>query len=276
MINSLPTSLPDTHRRFLTASIDAFQDDTRIVGIAVGGSFLTNTMDEFSDLDLVIATEPHLHGDVMDDRIHIAGTLGPLVAAFTGEHVGEPRLLVCLYEGTVPLHVDLKFVSLLDFAERIEDPTVLWEREGRLAGALAVGNAEYPMPNRQWIEDRFWVWVHYATTKLARSELFEVLDVLTFLRAKVLGPLAFVSVGARPAGVRRFERFAPNHVERLQATIATHDAVDCRRALLACVDLYRILRSGGAGIEIRESAERTAMNYLSYLESRGGLTPVCT
>jgi hypothetical protein len=236
--------------------------DERIVGVAAGGSFLTDSMDEFSDLDLVVATEPLEHARVMADRPRIAGALGSLLAAFTGEHVGEPRLLICLYDGAPPLHVDLKFVALPDLATRVEDPAILWEREGRLTLALQAGAAGYPMPNRQWIEDRFWVWLHYAGTKLGRGELFEVLDFLSFLRSTVLGPLALLSSGARPTGVRRLERLAPNYVLQLQATVATHDATDCRRALLACVDLYRLLRSEGAPIELHEAAEAAAMRYV--------------
>jgi hypothetical protein len=229
-------------------------------------------MDEFSDLDLVIATEPLEHSHVMAERPQIASALGSLLAAFTGEHVGEPRLLICLYDDAPPLHVDLKFVALPDLATRVEDPAVLWERAGRLTLALQAAAAAYPMPNLQWIEDRFWVWVHYAGTKLGRGEIFEVLDCLSFLRTTVLGPLALLSSGARPAGVRRVERLAPEHVLRLQATVATHDAIDCRRALLACVDLYRLLRSGGAPIDVHEAAEEAAMRYVSAADQRGGLT----
>ncbi|NRS94850.1 hypothetical protein DFH40_002566 [Clostridium beijerinckii] len=47
----------------------------------------------------------------MNERIKIAESLGTLLSAFTGEHVGEPRLLICLCEPEL-LHVDLKFVSI--------------------------------------------------------------------------------------------------------------------------------------------------------------------
>jgi predicted nucleotidyltransferase len=262
-MNAQPDSLPEAHRQFLEASIDALKRDTRIVGLAAGGSFLTNSMDEFSDLDLLIASEQQDHRDVMADGIRIAGALGSLLAAFTGEHVGEPRLLICLYRGTPPLHVDLKFIALPDLARRVEDPAVLWEREGRLTRALAAGTAEYPMPDRQWIEDRFWVWIHYAAAKLGRGELFEVLDILSFLRRTVLGPLALAGSDARPAGVRRLELLVPRHVQRLQATVATHDPVACGRALQACVELYHLLRSDGAGVQFRDAAEKAATDYLS-------------
>jgi len=189
MTAPLPSSLPSPHRQFLSTTIDALGGDPRFVGLAVGGSFLTNAMDEFSDLDLVIATEPEAQDEVLADRKAIAASLGSLLAAFTGEHVGEPRLLVCLYDGTPPLHVDLKFVALPDAAQRIEDPAVVWEREGRMTRALAAGVARYPTPDRQWIEDRFWVWIHYVAAKIGRGEVFEALDGLALLRGRALGPL---------------------------------------------------------------------------------------
>jgi len=265
---SWPSSLGAAHRSFLRHALDTFSGDARIVGVGAGGSFLTDTMDEFSDLDLVVVTEASAHERVLRDSPIIAKELGPLLAAFTGEHVGEPRLLICFYDGSPPLHVDLKFVALGTLDRRVEDPAVLWEREGRVTGELAQSTAEYPVPDRQWIEDRFWVWIHYAATKLGRGELFETVEFLSALRNLALGPLALMSVGARPSGVRRLESLAPHYASRLQATIATYDARDCGRALRACVDTYRALRAEGGALERREAAEAAATRYLDEVERR--------
>lgn len=54
-------------------------------------------MDAFSDVDLILVCKPEDHPGLMRDRVALAEKLGPLVAAFTGEHVGEPRLMICLY-----------------------------------------------------------------------------------------------------------------------------------------------------------------------------------
>jgi hypothetical protein len=268
LLGPLPGSLPGAHRRFLEEAVGTLARDRRIAGVAAGGSFTTDTMDEWSDLDLIVATEPSAHPSVMAGRHEIAGSLGPLLAAFTGEHVGEPRVLICLYDLDPPLHVDLKFVSLPDAALRVEDPAVLWERDGRLTRALAHAPAVYPEPDRQWIEDRFWIWVHYAAGKIGRGELFEAIDFLAYLRAHVLGPLASMTSGARPSGVRRLESQAPEHAARLRATIAAYDASDCLRALHACVELYRTLRSVGPAVARREPAERAALEYVSGIERR--------
>jgi hypothetical protein len=257
-----PSSLPSTHCAFLQSLLAGLQRDPRLVGVLAGGSFLTNTMDQYSDLDLIVVVEERDYDAVMSEREALAGSLGQLLASFTGEHVGEPRLLICLYEEPL-LHVDLKFVTLEDLAERVEDPAVLWQRDGRLGQTLAAGQAEYPSPDAGWLERRFWVWVHYTTTKLGRGELFEVLHLLDYLRSAVLGPLGLQKAGARPSGVRRIETAAPELARRLEATVARYEAADCLRAVHACVDVYRWLRT--ETVPKPSAVELRVMAYLREL-----------
>lgn len=269
-------ALPPAHATFLARALPLLRTDERLVGVAAAGSYASKTIDEFSDLDLVIAVESAAFPAVAGERRRIAAALGPLVAAFTGEHVGEPRVLICLYEGEggqPPLHVDLKFVALPDVAARVDEPVVLWEREGRLSRALESGEARYPMPDLPWIEERFWVWVHYGALKVGRGELFEAVDFLAFLRAHVLGPLALVEAGAAPAGVRRVETATPERARALCETVAAYDPAACVRGLFAAADLYRALRrSVGAGrVTPNEAAEHTAMAYLNDIARRLGV-----
>jgi len=200
----------------------------------------------------------------MSERKEIAASLGHMLAAFTGEHVGEPRLLICLYAEPL-LHVDLKFVSLNDVPKRVEDPAVLWERDGRVTQAFSRSIAEYPTPSPAWIEERFWIWVHYGATKIARGEIFEAIDFLSSLRNIVLGPMILRRGGKRPQGVRKIEMLAPELGEQLKRTVATYDAAECLRALRASVDIYRTLRDP---VQTESEAERAAMEYLSAVEER--------
>jgi hypothetical protein len=247
-------------------AVSELSTDPRIAGVAAGGSWLT-AMDQFSDLDLVVAVYPEHEDSVRGDRIAIANRLGPLLAGFTGEHVGEPRLLICLY-GPPLLHVDLKFVALGDLAERVEDPAILWQRDGALDRALAGSRAAYPQPDRQWIEDRFWVWIHYAALKIGRGELFEALDFLGFLRGRVFGPLLLARAGGLPNGVRRIEELAPDSIAALRETVAAYDRADCGRALTAAIALYRELREGHP-IARRGAAEAEAVRFLDQQLASG-------
>jgi predicted nucleotidyltransferase len=122
-----PSSTPLLHAGFLDRALPILVSDGRIAGVAATGSYAENAMDDFSDLDLILACEPGNHPSLMQDRAALAERLGPLVAAFTGEHVGEPRLMICLY-GPPALHVDMKVVVLNDLACRVDEPVVLWER----------------------------------------------------------------------------------------------------------------------------------------------------
>jgi len=252
-------------RQFLDDLRAAVEADPRIVGLLLAGSTATGEMDEFSDVDTVIVSTDESHSELLADAQEFAASLGPLVAAFTGEHVGEPRLLIALY-GPPLLHVDLKFVGLSDLAPRAEDGVVAWEREGLVGAALEGSAAVWPMPDPQWIEDRFWVWVHYSAAKIGRGELFECLDALGMIRGLVLGPLLAVRAGARPQGARRLERLAPEEVPALAATVGDHSAEGCAGALRAAIELYRELRD--PAIERREAAEEASVAYLDGVASR--------
>ncbi len=84
MSSSQPRTLQDRHRSFLISTIDATQRDARLIGVAAGGSLLADSIDEYSDLDLVIAVEPRAYDGIMQERRRIAGALGPLLTSRDG------------------------------------------------------------------------------------------------------------------------------------------------------------------------------------------------
>jgi hypothetical protein len=186
-----------------------------------------------------------------------------MLTAFTGEHVGEPRLLITLYDAPVR-HVDLKFVGLSDLDHRAEDGVVVWERGDAVTKALSRTPAIWPRRDPQWIEDRFWVWVHYVAAKIGRGELFDAIDALTWIRGTAIAPLAVGARVDRPSGVRRIERIRPDLVPALTATVAAPTRDDSLRALAATVELYRQLRDPAA-VEVRSAAEKAAVAYADAL-----------
>jgi hypothetical protein len=259
-------NLPPPHESFLHSALLRLQSDPRILGVAGAGSLITATMDEYSDLDLVVVSRNAESAEVARERHAIVSRLGTLLVAFTGEHVGEPRLLICLYDGPL-LHVDVKFLSLDEFAERIENPVVLWERGAELHSVLKKTQPVHPMPDLQWIEDRFWIWVHYAALRLGRGELFELIDFLGFLRQVVLGPLSLVRHGQLPRGVRRLETCAPRHLEAMKKTVAGYDRDACISAIRATIALYQELRDEVVNPALirRSAAEDAAVGYFEKI-----------
>ncbi|MDZ8259253.1 nucleotidyltransferase domain-containing protein [Nostoc sp. ChiQUE01b] len=257
--------VPEPQQELLEQILAKLQTDDRVLGVAIGGSYLTGEMDEYSDLDLIIVIDNVHYQEVLKERQLLASRLGKLLAAFTGEHVGEPRLLICLYDSPL-VHVDLKFLLLQDFqTNRVENPIILWERVNLLTLAVSKNPRNYPPFDPQWIEDRFWVWVHYGATKLGRGELFEAIDFLSFLRGQVLAPLAKVQAGLLPRGVRNLEREIPSYLSDFRQTIpAKHDQHEIARSFQHTIRLYCQLRSTLTMPELilRSQAEAACTKYL--------------
>lgn len=154
--------------QFARHATDIVKQDESVIGLAAAGSWLTNELDEFSDLDLILVTREKISGN-KNKMLEYAHRLGKLLTGFTGEHVGEPRVLICLYDNPL-LHVDIKFLTLEELHPRIENPVILFDRDGQLQNAITHSTAKFPYPDYQWIEDRFWIWIHYVLLKIGRGE----------------------------------------------------------------------------------------------------------
>ncbi|WDE06746.1 nucleotidyltransferase domain-containing protein [Thalassomonas viridans] len=254
-----PKTLPQAHKQLLARIIAELSQDPRIVGIGASGSFTSDSMDKYSDLDLVIAVDPAHFETVMTQRFELTDKVDGKVAASTGEHVGEPRLVIALYAPDA-IHVDFKFVSLPDAAVRVDDTKVLWEREDCLTRVLSSSTHQYPQPDPQWIEDRFWIWVHYGATKIARGEYFEALEFLSFLRTVVLSPLALKQQQLAPSGVRKIEERLPEFAAHLQKTVAQPERASLIPAFEKCVALYLTLRDK-EHVDKNLSAQQLCLDY---------------
>ncbi|ACY14048.1 nucleotidyltransferase domain-containing protein [Haliangium ochraceum] len=236
------SSLPARHRSFADDFIAAVRQDPRIRALLAGGSLVHGGFDELSDLDFVVVVEDAEYDALLGDRAAFARALGPLLSAFTGEHVGEPRLLICLY-GPPLLHVDLKFVRERDLARMVERPAVLFARDpAALEARLASATIAWPERPPQWFEDRAWTWLHYAATKHLRGEFFEAIGMLALFRDQLLGPMLHRHAGRPQRGARRLESSSPEAAARLRATLAGHDAGSLADAIEAAIDLYLALR----------------------------------
>jgi hypothetical protein len=134
-----------------------------------------------------------------------------------------------------------------------------------LSKVIRDSRPHFPQPDPQWIEDRFWLWVHYAATKLGRRELVEVIDFMSYLRSQVIGPLLLMQKGHQPRGVRRIESLAGGELPRLLRTVAKHDVRSCADAIYATIELYRELREHHATLSLQRGslAEQAAVAYLA-------------
>lgn len=234
--------LPALHAAMLARVMGSMPADLRFEALLGTGSMVTGGFDDESDLDLVLLVRPDAFAAVMEERRTFAAGLGDLLACFSGEHVGEPRLLICLY-GPPLLHVDFKFGAANDMSGFVERPLLLWARDPdglqRRIDGLEIKPAGQ---TAQWFEDRTWLWLHYSATKMRRGEFFEALSGLDFYRDVVLGPMLLRNAGERPRGLRRIEA-SPGARDRLLPTLAAYDRTAIAEALRRTIALYMELRA---------------------------------
>jgi predicted nucleotidyltransferase len=243
------------------------EKDNSVIGLAAAGSWITKELDEFSDLDLILVTKEKISTN-KSKMLEYANRFGTLLTGFTGEHVGEPRLLICLYDDPL-LHVDIKFLIIEEFHSRIETPIILLDNESQLLNAISKSETKFPYPDYQWIEDRFWIWVHYALLKIGRGEYFEAFDFFSFLRMTVLGPLLHINNQNLPRGVRKLETLLKEEdFTDLKMTLPSYEKKSLLNCLHNSVSLYRKLRSEVFPDEIifQSKTEQRVMRYFDEIE----------
>lgn len=253
---------------FTQQASNIVRDDPGMVGLAVGGSWITKEMDAYSDLDLVLVTGEKI-APKREKMLEIASRFGKLLSGFTGEHVGEPRLLICLFDEPL-LHVDIKFLTEEEFATRVETPVILVDKDSRLQSILSSSASTFPAPDYQWIEDRFWTWVHYSLLKIGRGEYMEAFDFFSFLRMTVLGPLTHIRNGNLPRGVRRVEtQLGEDDLLALKSTLPSYDRKSLIDALDNSIALYRSLRNElyGEEVMLQGKTESRVMDYLEEVRN---------
>ncbi len=253
---------------FLQPAIEAVKAMPDALGLAIGGSWIYKEIDQFSDLDLILVTQDRVAGQT-DKMLNTAQQLGELLNGFTGEHVGEPRLLICLYDNPL-LHVDIKFLTLPELEKRVEDPEILWERDGRLTEVIRNTPSHWPPLGHQWLEDRFWTWVHYATLKIGRGEYLEALDFLAYLRTYVLSPLLQIKNGHLPRGSRKVEfNLVPADLTQLTNTIPAYNITAIVKALENAVALYDQLRVTvySDNVILKDKVRSRVLDYLQEIKA---------
>ncbi len=253
------------HREKLKALAQTGIKDRDLVGMTIKGSFALDIADEFSDLDLSFVVDDEARHDPLTRLREFARVPAAPVAAFTAEHVGVPGLLIVLYDDLV--HVDLRHVALSEFPHPEEDLPcrVLWERDSLLTERLAGVPAPQPRVDVEWLEARMWTWVWYTQTKILRGEVYEALDILQYLRSRVLFPLLAVARGQRTSGSRRAEQLVGDLQQDFEETVAGPTRSATMKALAKTVDLYLRLADPMLEEESIEKAEEARHVALAAL-----------
>ena len=238
-------ALPDAltafpaHRGKTVAACQHALGDERVLGMCLGGSFAAGTPDVYSDVDLKLIVADDACDRVVEEIEGFATAAGTVVAAFRGDHLGLTHLLIVLYDDLV--HADFLVLPRSGLrAESREVPlAVLWERDDALSTEIVP--SEDRDVDAAWFEARVWTWLWYGQTKVLRGEVYEALDMLGYLRDRVLFPLLAATRGVRPSGSRRMEALTGDLAPLFERTVATHERSSALEALRATAELYELL-----------------------------------
>lgn len=260
--------MPTLFSDFVARCTEHFSKDPRLAGFSIGGSWNTPRFDEFSDLDFIIAVYAEYFEEILAERTELLPKLGKLLSYHLH---GDPRMYVALYEEPpYLLHADLKWVRLEDYADRVENPSIIWERRGELSAILATTPFEFPKPSLQGIEDRIWTWVHYVLSKLGRGEVLEAADYLTEIRLYALAPLVQMLNGREPRRLRKAESLPEADYAALLRTVTPPQSRACLDAVRASIDAYLHWRDRLAtpDFQPRTEAQAAILRYLHEIEAR--------
>ncbi len=106
----------------------------------------------------------------------------------------------------------------------------------------------------------------YAATKIGRGELFEAIGFLSFLREKVLCPLAMWTHEKPVRGARKIEKHLPDFARRLQSTVPAYSRKSCLDALRAATEIYMELRPQVQTLKSNTEAEIEVLAYVAKID----------
>lgn len=227
------------HKKRLLAACQMGFGERDVIGMALAGSFADGKPDLYSDLDIRVVLVNGSFERVFERREELARDCGPLVAAFTGEHVGEPQLLITLYQDLV--HVDYLFTEIAQAAKKNEGRRtfILWQRDDQLSNALSRPYVASPVKDLTYLEARMWTWTWYIQSKVLRGELWEAVSALNFVRDTVLFRLLAMSQESRYRGARFAEELQGEHAEEVERTLGVLSGESLLDALRTTVRLYQ-------------------------------------
>jgi len=234
--------LPD-HRRVLKSILEHFYALPNVSGALLSGSTCAGNMDPHSDLDVGIVFADD------DSREHVwqqrwQWEIAPWFHRFDADHV-KPHLVIYLFEPGIKADICLYTQDDLPGAGGAPY-AIAWDVTRRLREHCAQTNGA-PKPQVDWSnavheDERFWSWMFYVATHIARGEYYDCAVSFYILREIVEGWHAKLS-GAHKFNVRRMETREPEHFrERLTQTFPRPERKSLRDASLTLIKLQKELR----------------------------------
>ena len=223
------------HQAILRAIVAHYENDPRILAVAVFGSLGRGNWDEYSDIDLDVVIADGVSLNVVEELTKLCQTFEPL---------GE-RLAVIIPDDTDAgdvvfeslLQMSVRYHPLADTHPNIADTLLVLA--GRIDhSAIAAAGSANRRP-RQPLEETLAECVRYAAVAdiaLQRQRLWDAVEVLHRLRALLMELYTLTHGGQRPW--QFFQVTAdPNLQAQLGHTLPQYSLAAVQAALERCLDL---------------------------------------
>ncbi len=239
-----------THLRIAMKAINLLDQDPKVLGLYLSGSFSKGKPDNYSDIDINILVEEPEREQIIKNHSQLIHDVGKIAAVFPATHLGDPNQIIVFYEEEIPIHVDYQYRIPNDLKPKFESSgiTIIIDKNGTLnSWQKECKNSEPYKPDvqtkLQYYEDRFWAWCSYTDSKIKRGERWEARDAIEYVRSNVILTLTYFYLDLPNEGARRLEIKFPKKILDLLSKTAPVDLDEqaCKSALLALIDIYQYL-----------------------------------
>jgi predicted nucleotidyltransferase len=279
----LPSAFADfpTHRRIAERILGLLEQDARVLGVYLSGSFASGKPDVYSDLDFGILVRAEAREQVRQEHEKLRAQVGDILSDFPATHLGDPNQVITLYREDCPVHVDYQYRIKEELTPRAKDRNVLvlLDRSGELEEwkDACGGAVESPAPTPeqlQYFEDRLWAWCIYTGSKIKRGELWEAREAIEYIRNNVLVRVAYYLHSLPFEGNRRIDtKFPGATISLLESTLrGGHSQKEYSDALFALANAYvqlmdKTTRRFGVRIQTRDRGY-----FIGLLRDQAGRT----
>jgi len=232
-IKDLPGTLQ--HQRILRAIISYYEDDPRILAIAVFGSLGRGNWDRYSDLDLDVVVADEIEIDVEAELIQLGASLASVdeqIALLIPDEDDADVVFRSLMELSVRYH------PLRNTSPNIVDSIVL------LLGRIDRSNIEAAGRANQKLEgeplgrelDRCIRYALEVDSALHRRYLWSAIELLHYMRHSIMELFTYSHHGQRP--YQFFQKEADQKMQvRLGGTLPQYDFKTAQKALVQFMDI---------------------------------------
>jgi predicted nucleotidyltransferase len=232
--------LPDNHQDVVDRFIAACQTDERIVAAFLGGSYVTNAADKFSDLDLYFITTDEAYEDFLAEREGFIRLLGePLFLADFGVTHGYFFIFSNGTEGELWFGRQSKFKDIHGGPHK-----VLLDKKEILAGEVFPMQVADPIEQIETLGqqiDWFWHELSHFIKAMGRGQLWFAYGQLEVMRQKCVNLVRLrhnfldAKVGEEP--YFKIEKVLP--IEQLLPLQVTYCPMEYEAMLQAALVIFR-------------------------------------